>query len=105
MKHNQTLTYWSTTGSFDLYGKPVWSAPKTLKVRWEGNTRIAIKTGTREEFSEAVIYTENDVLKKGDYVLEGISTALSPVQEAREIKQRIVTPNLRGTKVEYRLVL
>lgn len=105
MKHTQTATYWKATGSYDLFGKPVWGAPTSIKVRWEDNTSLKIKLGAKEEMSEAVIYAPVDYLSKGDYVLLGTSTAVSPTQDAREVKMKFVTPNLRGTRYEYRYVL
>lgn len=101
-KLHQTATYWVKQPGTDAFGKPVFSAPVSRKVRWEDTmTSIQDKTG-QDRVSKSTVYSDTDFDLSG-YLMLGTSAALSPlgVDGAYEIMQVSRVPDLRNMQTLY----
>lgn len=106
-KHPTQLTVWRKSGDEeDIYGRPLWETPETIWCRYEDTRRVYINQQGRNEVGNSVIYCEEDELEIGDYVAIGdFRDSNEPVITSFEVKDRRVTPNLSGTRVENRYIL
>ncbi len=101
---NADITYWAATP--DGFGGFTFTAPVTMKGRWEGRNEL-FRTLTGEEIvSEAIVFVEFDVAING-YLFDGTSVAADPtlVGEARLIKQFVRIPDLRDLSQDRRAFL
>jgi hypothetical protein len=97
-QHKQTVTYWAPAGT-DFQGSATWTAPATLKARWE-NIASQFQSPTGEILvSKSIAYLGVPVVV-GGYLLLGESTVADPttVHEANEIKQVGGVPDLGAMK-------
>jgi hypothetical protein len=92
---NQTATYWAP-GSSDGFGGVGFLPPVVIACRWQ-TRNVLFRSSTGEELtSNAVIYPDRELLRKG-YLAEGDqSTNTDPrtVSEAREIRGATVSPSV-----------
>lgn len=95
---NQLATYWAP-GALDGYGNVSFSAPVQMMVRWQDSTELFRGDDGQEYTSSAIIYSSEQVEKKGYFYL-GESSELNPrdVDGAREIRQRGTSPDLRNNQ-------
>ena len=103
-KHPDKITYWKSDG-IDYMGQPNWSGPYTVDCRWEDEQRLYISDTGKEEKGRSVIYLKAEILDIGDYVYNGVSSDLTPPTGSFEVKQPRRIKNLRGTRVEYRVIV
>lgn len=97
-KYNQTATYWAPS-TLNEYAEQAFASPVPLSVRWEQKTETLIDKATgKEQKSQAVVYTTQDVLEEG-FLYLGTSVATNPktVAGAFPIKRFEKTPSVGGT--------
>lgn len=106
----QTAVYWPLQGEdsggsdFDGYGKPLYSDPIEIRVRWEDkNEQILLSDGTTY-FSRATITTGIDVVLDGALFLGELTDLTSesdPLSNngAWPIKKFDKLPNLKNTEI------
>lgn len=101
----QTVTYWAP-GAPDGYGGLSFSAPVTMKGRWEDRVELIRDSFGEETVSQAVAYLTQDVVVRG-YLYEGSSTASSPlsVDGAKKIIRVDKTPTLNAQYNERKAFL
>lgn len=98
------VTVWKSMG-IDRYSQPKWSEPIVTDARWEDTSRIFLNAEGREMRSNSTVYLKEDIAVPGDMIIKGVSTSQSPDPESKEVKSRRETPDLRGTEVEYRVLV
>jgi len=103
MKYNNKATYWKA-GPVDPYGNPTWDGPNKVWVRWEDRVESFIDDTGTESRSRAIIYPQI-VVSNGDRFIKGWSDSSTPPDNAYDVRTFNETPNLRGTRTEYRAVL
>lgn len=103
-KHPDKFTYW-LAGELDHMGQPSWDGPYTKPCRWEDEQRIYINDTGKEARGRSTVYTQAEHVDIGDYVVEGVSDSSTPPTGAFEVKQPRKIKNLRGTRVEYRVIV
>ena len=91
---NQVATYWPRTGS-DMYGAPTFGSAVAIKCRWEDRAVQFRDAQGNETVSDAVVYPDR-TLEIGGYLLRGTASG-SPPATAREIRQTMLSPALRGS--------
>jgi hypothetical protein len=103
--YRQTATYWAAPVS-DGYGGNTFTAPKSLKVRWEEKQEQFTDPEGKINISKAVVWVPSDVTV-GGYLMLGSSTQASPdvEHESYRIMQFVKTPNLRNNFNERRAFL
>ena len=100
-KFGNAITVWRR-GKRDVYGNYQWSQPFVLDCRIEDRQRMFNDAQGKQVLGRSVIYTEEDSLILGDYVIQGDHSVYPvPVGGAFEVKDRQTIPNLRHTRVEY----
>lgn len=103
-KHPDKFTYWKSEG-VDHMGQPNFDGPYVEDCRWEDEQRLFITDTGKEERGRSTIYTKNQYVDIGDYVVEGVSTDTTPPPRAFEVKNPRKIKNIRGTRVEYRFIV
>lgn len=103
-KHPDQFTYWKSEGT-DHMNQPNWVGPFTKPCRWEDEQRLYISDTGKEARGRSTIYTTKEFVDIGDYVVEGVSTESVPPSGAFEVKQPRKIKSIRGTKVEYRIIV
>jgi len=100
-----SITYWAP-GTVDRYGNQGFSAPVTIKGRWEKINELFIGPGGQEERSESVVYVNQDLVSRG-YLYLGVSIDIDPtvVDDAREIRAFMKIPSPSGRKFERSAML
>ncbi len=100
-KMHDTITYWAITGT-DRFGKTTFSAPASVKGRWEDRTESVQGKDGNVIVSKARVYLASTVDIDG-YLFKGTSVASDPtgVQNAAEIQALGSMPNLRNTTTLY----
>jgi hypothetical protein len=95
----QDLTFWAFTG-VDAYGQSTFSAPVTVKCRWQDQQVLFRNAQGQERISSAIIYPAQPLGIKG-YVKLGIDATANPLglAGAYEIQQAGTSPDLRNNKV------
>ncbi len=95
---NQIATYWSPTGSVDIYGKPTWNTPVQIPCRWEAKTAQVMSKRGEEIVSKARVYLNGYTVHYDGYLYRGVSAATVPpdVTDAFEIQAIGETPSLRN---------
>ena len=73
----EDITYWEIAG-VDNFGDPSFSAPVTLKAKWEDRTELFIDADGRETRSRSVVYVDTDLVI-GGYLFRGTSSASDPL--------------------------
>ncbi len=101
----QTITYWAV-GVPDGFGGETFTAPVSLKGRWEDRSDLFIDVSGNESHSEAVVYVDTDV-EIGGYLLNDSSTASDPtvISGAREIRSFRKIPSLNAKIFERKVWL
>lgn len=96
---NQTATYWAP-GSSDGFGGVDFLPPIVIACRWQ-TQNVLFRSSTGEELtSNAVIYPDRELLRKG-YLAEGDESASADprtVVGAREIRGANVAPSVRADR-------
>ena len=103
MIYPQIATIW-TPGVKDAFGKPTWSAPETLEVRWEDRSVLFVDGEGRQVKSSAVVYVQKEV-PIGVQIARGLSVSLTPTAGSFEVKDYREITSLRGDRTERRLML
>ena len=103
-KYPDKMTYWKK-GGLDMNNQPQWDGPHPADVRWENRQRLFWTEDGREQRSTSIIYTQEDILEIGDYVVYGESAELTPPVGSTEVKRPRRIRNLRGTRVEHRYMV
>jgi len=101
----QKATYWAP-GAVSGFGGRTFSAPVTIRVRWEDRAELFIDADGNEVRSRSIVYSDISV-KQGGYLFLGESTATDPttVNNAYEIRDVTSTPNLYASTFLYKIVL
>lgn len=103
-KHPQKATLWREAGSaWD--GSVSWQRVGVFDTRWEDESRLVQSNNQRMIQARSTIYSAEDIFEIGDMVAEGEFIETSPVTTAFEVKDKIRTPNLSGTRYEYRVIV
>jgi hypothetical protein len=97
------MTYW-VAGAKDVYGKPTWSTPISVKCRWEDKQQKAVDFRGNDIVTRSIVYVGVDMVL-GTYLYLGISTALTPPTDARELKGFNKIPSVKGTEFERKALL
>jgi len=107
----QVATYWEP-GVNDGFGNLSFAAvqPVLLRCRWENKTVLFRSSSGQEVTSEAVVYTQTDVLLRG-YLFLGDEVATGPgldprsLAGAREIRRVDSSPSLTADVQLYKAYL
>ena len=99
----QDITKW-TAGAKDRYGAPTWSAPVTIKGRWEDKQVKTTNFQGNDIISNSIVYVDVD-LSFGDYIYLGISTATSPPAAAKEVRNFSKIPSLKNKFFQRKAIL
>lgn len=99
----QAATYWAP-GAPDGFGGVVFAAPIILMCRWQETAELFRDKEAREQMSSAVVYVDSAVQLQG-YLALGEFTDASPHGIGLEIRQRVVSVNLRGTAQLHKVFL
>ena len=93
----QDLTYWAFAG-VDAYSQSTFSAPVTVKCRWQDKQELFRNAQGQERVSSAIIYPVQALGVKG-FVKLGIDATVSPlgVSGAHEIQSAGTSPNLNSS--------
>ncbi len=93
---NQVATLWTQTG-LDTYGKPTFSSPTAINVRWEDRAETILNKHGQEVVSQARVFFGSAIPLEA-YLFLGTSVASDPrlVVGAHEVMQRKLTPDLRN---------
>jgi len=102
-KHPQKATLWRPDPSWD--GSASFTRVGVFDVRWEDEQILSLNNGERLVLSRSTVFFPEMVFKVGDMIAEGEFTESTPVAEATEIKDKMRTPNLSGTRYEYKAVV
>lgn len=103
-KHPQKATIWrKNDSSWD--GSVTWIRVDTFDTRWEDEQRLMMNNNQRMVVSRSVVFFPEDVFQIGDMIAEGEFSDSNPVNTAYEIKDKMRTPNLSGTRYEYKAVV
>jgi len=103
---NQKATYWEKNG-IDGFGKPVFSTPKQIKVRWETKERLKI-TPAGEVYDYRIEVWFSFEPKKGSYIAKGVYTNTDPntiTDEVYIIENILSTPSVDGKTFVYKAIL
>lgn len=100
---DQTVTYWVSRKTFNGM---TFSAPVTIKARWETIQKLFKGPSGDEEMSNAQVMVESAVAL-GDYLLLGTSTVADPrdLKGAYEIRNYGEMTNLRNVTNERVAIL
>lgn len=90
----QDATYFPSEGT-NGFGDPLFGDPVAVKVRWQDKAELFRDTQAREVVSSAIVYVSQEVEVGGRL---GLGTLTDP-NDAREIRQRGTSPDLRNDKV------
>lgn len=102
----QEGTYWPPTTNGE-YGVSGYSAPVSVKMRWEDRIQKVMKPSGEEVMSQAVVYVDTD-LQVGGYLAKGDQTAHASPYDftgANEILSYKEVPDLRNLASERRAYL
>ena len=101
----QTATVWEPTGN-DGYGGKSFSAPVTIKVRWEDKAVVFRDNFGNELTSMAVVYTDTDITAKS-YMKLGSTDATDPLtlDDVYEVRRFDKTPSLHAVTWERKVYL
>lgn len=101
----QDATYWPIV-SVDSFNKPVYGSPVPIKCRWQDKQELFRSVEGEQLVSQAVIYPDRPVLRKG-YLYRGIIATSDPrtVEGAHQIIQIGDSPSLGGTRTLYKVFL
>ena len=106
----QTCVYWALAGvesggdDYDDHGRPQYTDPVEISVRWEAKTVEFLNPQGGQELSNAVVYVDRDVDVVGVLMLGELTDIDSSLtvpkqnEEAWEIKKFEKLPNLRNTE-------
>ena len=88
----QTATVWNPLGN-DGFGGQTYSAPFTVKCRWEDKTTLFIDIAGKEARARARIYIKDTDLETAGYIFLGTSTSTAPESvtgafEIRDFRKR-----------------
>jgi len=103
---NQNATYWEKLG-IDGFGKPQFSVPKQIKVRWKTKEKIKI-TPAGEVFDYRIEIWFDFEPKKGSYIAKGDYTANDPNDlniDVYIIENILSTPSVDGKSFVYKAIL
>lgn len=103
--HNliEDLTYWPPDAN-TASGGSTFGAPVAIKGRWQDRQVLFRDAQGRERVSEAVVYVDRELVT-GGYLYRGVSSASSPVSDAKEIRQKGASPSLDGDETLYKVNL
>lgn len=105
---NQTCTYWGPTGHDNFYADETFAAPIVLSgaCRWEERTEKFLGKTNRDEFSNALVWLDQDV-KEGGYLASGSVTIDDPkdVPHAFPIRRFDKIPGVKNRIVERIAIL
>lgn len=73
--------------------------------RWEDEQRLGQTDGSRMVFSRSVVYFPDDLFNIGDMIIEGEYPEEEIPTNGFEIKDKMRTPNLSGTRYEYKAIV
>lgn len=98
---NQVATIWTQTG-LDTYGKPTFTAPAQINVRWEDRTEMILSKRGEEYVSKSRVFFGSDIPLEA-FLFLGTSAATDPtaVPGAYEVMGRKMTPDLRNLQQLY----
>lgn len=94
----QTATYWAP-GSNDGFGGVGFSAPVTIKCRWQDKAELFRDSQARELTSSSIVYPELPLRRQG-YLYLGESSEADPANliDAKEIRQTGSSPSLTNSE-------
>jgi hypothetical protein len=103
---NQTATYWAPTGHTDMYGTVSFAAPAVKICRWEDRIEKFLGPTGREEYSAAVVWTDDD-LEVGGWLYLGTSTEANPEDQSKAfiIRRFDKVFDIKGNVIEHRTIL
>ena len=102
-KHPQKATLYRQSLSWD--GSASYTNIGTFNTRWEDEQRLGQTDGSRLVFSRSVVYFPEDTFQIGDMIIEGEFEGDTLPPTSFEIKDKMRTPNLSGTKYEYKAIV
>ena len=104
--YKQSATYWAVS-SRDGYGKPTYSAPVLLSVRWQESSERNIKFNEVLETSKAEIMLKQAVQLGGYLALGDFTATVDPtnVNSAYIIKLYEETPGVAGNYITRKAYL
>lgn len=102
----QDLTYWAPQGSeTNDFGHAIMIAPILIKGRWEDKVQ-AVRRANGEEFtSRAEVLVDRDLALEGFLIIGDYTAEAKPVEDASEIQEFAVVPDLRNLGSERRAFL
>ena len=87
----EKITVWRVVGN-DGFGGKTWSAPAVLDARIAFNQEKFTDSSGDTAISTAVVYTDGDMILN-DQVFFGVSTDLTPVAAANDVRATATTPS------------
>lgn len=97
-----TITIWSVA-SVDVYMNPTYTV-SYAKGRWEDKQQKTVDSLGNEIISNAVVFIDRDV-PIGSFLNNGLSTSLTPITTAREVRNFSKIPNITGRLFERKAIL
>lgn len=99
----QKAVYWAAIG-FDAFGKPEYSAPVEIDVRWEDVAEEYMDENGVKQLSRSIVYVDRDTPIGGALFLGGLTDLDDdsvPFKNsgAYEIRAFEKLPNLRNTEI------
>jgi hypothetical protein len=102
---HQDATYWPP-GANDGLGSLALGNPVSIKCRWQDAQELFRDAAGNEVTSSAVVYVDRELEVKG-FLYLGVSAVADPrgSLDAREIRQRASSPDLRAQRVLNKVYL
>ena len=88
----ETCTIWNK-GSSNGFGSVTWYGPFIVKCRIAYSSQKFTDTNGDQSNSTAVLYANSDELKSTSQVFFGSSEAITPINEANDVRQISKTPS------------
>lgn len=84
--------------------------PVELHSRWEDRQELFLDKHNTEQLSKAIVFlpmSARDTIEVGGYMYNGVSVVANPtnLSGAFEIRQKLVTPDIRNVRSELRVIL
>lgn len=108
--YKQCITYWAP-GSFDGEGRRAFTAPEIIFGRWENRQEEFMDPMGKTLISKAIAFfpdgCEQSIPEIGGWLFLGNSDEDTPASQANafEIKQMMITPDLRLVRNENRVIM
>ena len=108
LRYYDPATHWTTTPG--RYGDYSFSTPANYTVRWEDKTELFNDANGRQDFSRAIVYSEED-FALDDFLVNFETTAADPTTDSatKELVRRVrridKIPSVDGQKVHKKYYL